>query len=103
MWLTHMLESRWHPQRRSTRFVAVGSAGKVRSWFDLDPVLGSAARPVGAGEPFGDQAFEAELADFVEQRSAGSDDTLGEGQLRAIEFFDDSAQPLATLREGLGQ
>ncbi len=60
MWLTHMLESRWHPQRRSARFVVVGSVGKARWRFDFDPVLGSPSRPVGAGEPFGDQAFQAE-------------------------------------------
>ena len=75
----------------------------LRPRFDLDPVLGSAARPVGAGEPFGDQAFQAEPADLGEQRSAGSDDSLGEGQLWMVELFDQLAEPTTALREWLGQ
>ena len=47
----------------------------LRPWFDLDPVLGAPAWPVGAGQSFGDQAFQAEPADLGEQRSAGSDDS----------------------------
>ncbi len=75
----------------------------LRWWFDLDPVLGAPAWPVGAGQSFGDQAFQAEPADLGEQRSAGSDDSLGEGQLWMVELFDQLAEPTTALREWLGQ
>ncbi len=74
MWLTGMIEFRRHPQWRSARVVAVGSVGKARRWFDLDPVFGSPSRPIGTGQSFGHQAFQTELADLGVQRSAGPDE-----------------------------
>ena len=43
-----MIEFRRHLQRRSARVVTVGSVGKARPWFDLDPVFGAPA-PILAG------------------------------------------------------
>src|SRR6266852_3515460 len=50
------------------------------SWLDLDPGVGSSARPVATGQAFGHHSFQSLTADLHEEGLAGSDHALREDQ-----------------------